>query len=142
MGPLPLRVMCIDDNRDAADSAALLLGLYGCDVSVCYDGPTALAEALKFGPDVCLIDLNMPGMSGCELARHLKAWRRDRPVYLVAVTAYGSQAVREQTAKAGFARHLVKPVDWEELSSALSTLERQLGRAELVSGRSRRGSGH
>jgi two-component system OmpR family response regulator len=133
--PVPLRVMCVDDNRDAADSAALLLELYGCVVAVCYDGPSALAEALRFAPDVCLIDFNMPGMSGCELAERLKGWRRSRPVYLIAVTAHGSDAAREMTARAGFDLHLVKPVDWDELSKVLAELEHKFGRAERVSRR-------
>jgi CheY-like chemotaxis protein len=125
-------VLCVDDNRDAADSAALLLELYGCAVAVCYDGASALAEALKFAPDVCLIDYNMPGMNGCELAERLRAWRRSRPVHLIAVTAYGTDAARERTAKAGFDRHLVKPVDWNELTVILSDIEHTLGRAERV----------
>ena len=133
MEPAPLRVMCVDDNRDTADSAASLLELYGCAVAVCYDGASALAEVLKFGPDVCLIDFNMPGMTGCELARRLKAWRSSRPIYLVAVTAYDTDVVREMTARAGFDSHLAKPVDWDELFAILSDLEYELGRAELVS---------
>jgi two-component system, OmpR family, response regulator len=127
--------MCVDDNHDAADSAALLLELYGCAVVVCYDGPSALAEALRFAPDVCLIDFNMPGMSGCELAERLKAWRRSQPVYLIAVTAHGTDAARKMTAGAGFDLHLVKPVDWNQLSAVLVDLEHELGRAERVSKR-------
>ena len=138
MNPQPLRVLCVDDNRDAADSAALLLELYGCEVAVCYDGPSALAEALRFGPDVCLVDFNMPGMDGCEVATRLRAWRRARPVRLIAVTAHGSDQVRAMTAAAGFALHLVKPVDWDELVGALSCLEHELGRAGLVAGCARR----
>ena len=57
----PLRVLCVDDNRDAADSEAELLRVVGFDARACYDGPTALAEAATFRPGVCLIDLNMPG---------------------------------------------------------------------------------
>ena len=125
---LSLRVLCVDDNRDAADSMAILLELYGCDVAVCYDGPPALAKALKFGPDVCLIDFNMPEMNGCEVAKRLKAWRKDRPPYLIAVTAHGSDRIRNLTAGAGFDRHLVKPVNWEELISVLSDLNHSLER--------------
>jgi CheY-like chemotaxis protein len=118
--------MSIDDNRDAADSAALLLERYGYAVAVCYDGAAALAAALRFEPDVCLIDLNMPGLNGYELAERLTAWRRSRPVYLVAVTAYGGDRDRAKTARAGFARHLVKPLDWGELFAALADLEVRL----------------
>lgn len=129
----PLRVLCIDDDRDAADSEAMLLELHGCDIDVCYDGRSALAAALRFSPDVCLVDFNMPGMDGCEVARRLRAWRRGQPVYLIAVTAHGSDEVREKTRAAGFDLHLVKPADWDALSLALSELEQRLGRAERLS---------
>src|SRR5918992_6341948 len=132
MDPLPLRVLCVDDNRDAADSEAMLLELCGCEIEACYDGASALAAALRFGPDACLIDFNMPEMDGCELARRLRAWRRGRPVYLIAVTAYGSDAAREETAAAGFDMHVVKPVDWVQLSLALADVERSRGRAERL----------
>ena len=134
MNPEPLRVLCVDDNRDLADSEAMLLELHGCEVEVCYDGPSALAATLRFGPDVCLVDLNMPGMDGCEVARRLKAWRRGHPVYLIAVTAHGSDEARAKTAAAGFDRHVVKPVDWRGLSLKLAALEHSLGRAESISG--------
>lgn len=129
----PLRVLCVDDNRDAADSESVLLELLGYDAAVSYDGPEALAEALRFGPDVCLVDYNMPGMNGCEFARRLRALRRGRPVYLIAVTANSSDQVRGLTAAAGFNLHLVKPVDWDELSTILENLDHARGRGELVS---------
>lgn len=129
MEALLLKVLVIDDHRDAADSTALLLECRGCDVRVSYDGPSALAEALRFGPDVCLIDYNMPGMNGCEVARRLKPWRRCQPIFLFAVSAHGSDEARERTARAGFDRHLVKPIDWDALGAALAHVERTLGRA-------------
>ncbi len=132
MDHMPLRVLCVDDNRDVADSEAVLLEMSGYEVAVCYDGPSALAEALRFSPDVCLVDYNMPGMNGCEVARHLRAWRRGRPIYLIAVTAHGSEQVRRLTAAAGFDLHLVKPVDWDELSAVLADLDHAPGRGEMV----------
>src|SRR5579883_2568196 len=70
-GPQPyvLRVLCVDDFHDSADTLGALLRIYGCDVKVCYDGPSALALAESFRPDVCVLDLTMPGMDGDELAR-------------------------------------------------------------------------
>ena len=123
MNHQPLRVLCVDDNRDAADSEASVLDLCGYETAVSYDGPAALAEAIRFGPDVCLVDYNMPGMSGCEVARHLRAWRRGRPVYLIAVTAHDSEQARARTAAAGFDRHMVKPVNWDELSAVLADVD-------------------
>ena len=134
--PLPaLRVLCVDDDRDAADSAGLLLELYGCESAVCYDGPAALALAPRFRPDLCLIDLNMPGMSGCELARRLRAGTRGRLPRLIAVTAYGSDDARAATAAAGFDMHVVKPVNWDELTPVMADAERHLGRAGHVTAR-------
>lgn len=78
---LPLRVLCVDDNRDVADSTAELLRLVGFEARACYDGPTALAEAAAFLPSVCLIDLNMPGMDGDELATRLRAQAGGRRWY-------------------------------------------------------------
>ena len=128
VNPTPLRVLCVDDHRDTADSEAMLLELYGCEVAVSYDGASALAAALRFSPDVCLIDLNMPDMDGCAIARRLRAWRTCAPVYLIAVTAHGSEAARQQTARAGFDLHLVKPVDWQELARTLT----ELGSSQLA----------
>lgn len=109
------RVLCVDDNRDAADSEAELLRLVGFDPRACYDGPSALRVAREFAPDVCLIDLHMPGMDGDELAARLKDEAGDRPVLLVAVTAMSNDESRSRTETAGFALHLVKPVDPHDL---------------------------
>jgi CheY-like chemotaxis protein len=130
-----LRVLCVDDNRDAADSTGILLSLYGCEVAVSYDAETAYSLALRFKPDLCLIDLNMPGMGGCELAQQLRTLGRDGPAQLIAVTAYGSDTARNATRAAGFDRHFVKPVDWDRLLDALAETERSLGRGGYISSR-------
>lgn len=120
-GP-PLRVLCVDDNRDAADSTADLLRLVGFEARACYDGPAALAEAAHFLPGVCLIDLNMPGMDGDELASRLREQAGARPLVLVAVTAMGSDECRRRTEAAGFHLHLVKPVDPHDLLRVVDEL--------------------
>jgi CheY-like chemotaxis protein len=124
-----LRVLCVDDNRDSADSTGILLDIYGCDVIVCYDAETAFTSALQFKPDVCLIDLNMPQRGGCDLARRLRAWSREHPLRLIAVTAYGSDETRRASFAAGFDLHFVIPVDWDELRDVLAEVGRRLGRA-------------
>jgi CheY-like chemotaxis protein len=139
--PLPaLRVLCVDDDRDAADSTGLLLELYGCEVAVYYDGPTALAAARRFRPDLCLIDFSMPGMGGCELARRLRESTRGA-LRLIAVTAYGSDVARAATAAAGFDMHFVKPVDWDKLAVVMAETERSLGRAGNITARLARSPG-
>jgi len=119
----PLRVLCVDDNRDAADSEADLLNVVGFDARACYDGPAALAEAAGFRPGVCLIDLNMPGMEGDELAVRLREQSGGAcPPVLVAVTAMSDEASRARVRGAGFALHLVKPVDPHDLLAVLDEL--------------------
>ncbi len=104
-----LRVLCVDDNRDVADSEAMMLDIHGYDARACYSGPAAVLEAAAFGPDVCLVDLDMPGMDGCEVAAILRGLDAGPPV-LVAFTARSGGADRRRTAEAGFDAHLVKPV--------------------------------
>ena len=107
----PVRVLCVDDNRDAADSEAELLRVVGFDPRACYDGRSALCLAREWAPDVCLIDLHMPDMDGDELAGRLRAEAAGRPVLMVAVTAMSSDESVARTGAAGFTLHLVKPVD-------------------------------
>ncbi|HJZ57506.1 MAG TPA: response regulator [Gemmataceae bacterium] len=124
----PLRVLCVDDHPDAADTLAHLLELLGYETLACYDGPSALAAVAEFRPDVCVLDLLMPGMDGLELAARLKERAGRRPLLLVAATALGSVEDRTRTTLAGFHSHLLKPVDTSALLAALTlfgdTLER------------------
>lgn len=122
-GP-PLRVLCIDDNRDVADSAADLLRAVGFEARACYDGPSALVEAARFRPSVCLIDLNMPGMDGDELALRLRERADDPPLVLVAVTAMSNEQCSDRISSAGFDMHLVKPVDPHQLLLVVDALWR------------------
>jgi two-component system CheB/CheR fusion protein len=111
----------VDDNRDAADSLAMLLRLKGHDVVVAYDGPSALT-AVTFGPDLVLLDLGMPGMDGYEVARRLRQLPEGRGCLLAALTGWGQEEDRRRTREAGFDRHLVKPVDPVELTALLANL--------------------
>jgi two-component system OmpR family response regulator len=106
-----LRVLCVDDNQDSTDSAVEYLRLMGFDAVACYDGAGALAAAGEFVPDVCLLDLNMPGMNGDELAGRLRDQAAGRAILFIAVTAQSDDDSRRRTADAGFKLHLVKPVD-------------------------------
>jgi CheY-like chemotaxis protein len=118
------RVLCVDDNRDVADSAGELLRLVGFNVRVCYDGPSALAVAEEFCPDVCLLDLNMPLMDGDALAVRLREQAGARPVLFVAVTAAEGADSRQRTMAVGFHLHLVKPVDPHKLLRVVDELWR------------------
>jgi CheY-like chemotaxis protein len=121
--PAPLlRVLCLDDNRDAADTLGVLLELAGFQTAVFYDGPTALAAVESFRPDAALIDISMPGMDGCEVARRLRQWAGDRSLPLVALTALSGEEARRRTAEAGFDLHLTKPVDPDTLALLLADI--------------------
>jgi two-component system CheB/CheR fusion protein len=105
------RVLVVDDNRDAADSLALVLRIDGHEVAVAYDGPSALAMAPAFGPAVVLLDLGMPGLDGYEVCRRLRRMPELAGARVVAVTGWGQEADRRRSADAGFDHHLVKPAD-------------------------------
>lgn len=115
----PLRVLCVDDNQDSADSMAMLLDMLGCEVEVSYGGAAALALAEEYRPDVCLLDITMPGMDGLELARQLRRRAAGRRMLLVAMTAMGSPDDKSRTTAAGFDYHLTKPVEIAALTTAL-----------------------
>jgi two-component system, OmpR family, response regulator len=118
----PFRVLFVDDNRDAANSSALLLRIMGFETRACYDGPSALILNETFRPGVCFLDLNMPGMEGDELARRLRDAPAWRPLLVVAVTAMSDKKSCERIAAAGFDLHLVKPVDPDALVKVVDLL--------------------
>nr|MBA2320845.1 response regulator [Deltaproteobacteria bacterium] len=116
----PLRVLVVDDNVDAAEAIALMLGLEGHAVRVAHDGRSALALAAEEAPDVVLLDIGMPGMNGYEVARELRdRAARPRP-FLVALTGWGADSDRSRSRDAGFDEHLVKPVDVHDLVALLA----------------------
>jgi len=103
------RALVLDDNRDAADTLAMMLELLGLEVRTLYD-PTAFEPNFaEFAPDVVFLDVGMPGRSGYDVAAALRAAPRGNEVLLVAVTGWGQPEDRRRTQEAGFDRHLVKP---------------------------------
>jgi CheY-like chemotaxis protein len=118
-----LRVVVVDDNVDAAEGLALLLRLSGQEVRVAYDGPSALALAGRFRPQVVLLDLGLPGMDGYEVARRLRGQPELEATYLVAVTGWGQPEDRQRSKEMGFDRHLVKPVDSSLLVQLLAEVK-------------------
>ena len=124
--PLALRVLVVDDNRDAADSLADLLRICGADVRVCYNGAEALALTAGFDFDAGVLDVHMPGIDGCELALRLRAAASTRRVLLVALTGVSDDTARQRTAEAGFDLHLTKSSAPEVIVAALVAFERWL----------------
>lgn len=130
--PAPLRVLCVDDHPDTADSLGTLLRLYGYEVAVAHDGEAALAVAHGFRPQVCVLDITMPRIDGNELARRFRAAAGGGDLLLVALTALGDYPSLEQMAKSGFDLHYAKPVEPRELCDALADFGR-VGRPSGVS---------
>jgi CheY-like chemotaxis protein len=116
----PLRILLTDDNVDAAESLSSLLGLDGHELEVCYTGRDALAAVERFLPDVCILDVGLPDITGLELARRMRAMPALDGTLLVALTGYGQEQDRAATAEAGFDHHLVKPVEPEQLEAILA----------------------
>ena len=115
------RVLVVDDNRDSAESIALLVEIWGHEVRTAFDGPSALDIAAAYRPEVILLDIGLPGMDGYEVARRLRQGAGGGPV-LVAMTGYGMEEDRRRSREAGFDHHLVKPVDPEGLRVLLAGL--------------------
>ncbi len=115
------RVMVVDDNVDAADSLALLVGLEGHEIQCAYSAAAALARASSFAPEVVLLDIGLPDMDGYEVARRIRALPGGAAMTLVALTGYGQAEDRERALASGFQAHLVKPVDLEVLGRILAT---------------------
>jgi PAS domain S-box-containing protein len=114
------RVLVVDDNRDAANSLAILIQAWGHQIRVAHEGLHALEVAREFRPDVVLLDLGLPGMPGVELAEQLRQEPGLEKTFLVALTGYGADEDRRRTSEAGFQAHLVKPADLNELQTLLA----------------------
>jgi len=119
IAPRGRRVLIVDDNVDAADSLAVLLELKGHECQTAYDGHCVLEVARAFRPEVVLLDLGLPGLSGFEVARLLRA-EPDAASLLVAVTGQGQPEDRQRAHAAGFDHHLLKPVDIKTLDRLLA----------------------
>jgi CheY-like chemotaxis protein len=107
----PTRVLVVDDNRDAAETLGFLLAFAGYEVETRFDGPSALAAAEEFEPDACVLDINMPRMSGYELAEKLRERSHGRPPVLAAVTAFRDLDHVEEAERTGFDLYFTKPAD-------------------------------
>ena len=113
-------ILIADDNRDNADSIAVLLGSLGYRTTVAYDGDEAMQAAAAFKPRTAILDLGMPRLSGEEVARRLRREEWGRAMTLIALSGWGQDEDRRRTAEAGFDHHLVKPLDLQVLSARLA----------------------
>ncbi|HEV3262859.1 MAG TPA: response regulator [Gemmataceae bacterium] len=116
----PVRVLVVEDCRDTAVSQALLLEMAGYEVRLVHDGPAAFREAATFRPDAVLLDINLPGMDGYQVAEQIRRKPALRRVRLIAVTGYGQAKDIRRGREAGFDHYLIKPADPEELLRLLA----------------------
>jgi DNA-binding response OmpR family regulator len=116
-----MRILIADDNLDAAESLALVLDQANHLTQVAHDGVSALALAETFRPQIALLDIGLPGMTGHELARQLRARPWGASMRLIAVTGWGQESDRLKSTEAGFDEHLTKPVDPDQLLLSIAT---------------------
>ena len=117
----PLKVLIVEDNRDARTTLRMLLALaYGYAVVEAADGASAVQLAIDERPNVALIDIGLPGMDGYEVARRIRTIPEFKDLLLVAVTGWGQEEDRIRSQQAGFDHHLIKPVEPETLHPLLA----------------------
>ena len=116
----PLRILVVDDNRDAADLIADFLEIHGHQAKPAYGGEEAIQLAPEFAPDVVLLDLGMPGMDGFAVATEFKRHPKLNRTLVVALTAWGDPATRDRARDAGCDQHLVKPASFDAILNVLA----------------------
>jgi PAS domain S-box-containing protein len=117
-----LKILVVDDNRDAADACATLLDLSGYHVQTAYTGRRALELAETFRPHALLLDIGLPDLDGYQLARKLRAAPWGRGIILIAITGWGQEEDRRRAFDAGFDHHMTKPIAAEAVESLLQSL--------------------
>ncbi len=113
------RILIADDNRDSAETLAALLRMEGHEVTSVHDGPVALSVFNQIKPDVALLDIGMPGLTGYEVARKMRQTSAGASLKLIAITGWGQDIDKERAHAAGFDHHLTKPVDPQRLAELL-----------------------
>jgi CheY-like chemotaxis protein len=115
------RVLIADDNRDAAESLALVLRMEGHEVTVVHNGKDALASCQALMPEFAILDIGMPQLDGCEVARQIRQGSLGRAVTLIALTGWGQETDKARALAAGFNHHFTKPVEPDRLSELLGS---------------------
>jgi PAS domain S-box-containing protein len=120
-----LRILIIEDNRDAADTLRLLLNHLGHETRVAYAGPEGVAAAKEWPPGVVLCDIGLPGMDGYEASRQIRQLPGMADALLVAVTGYGQESDVQRSKEAGINYHFLKPIDPSQLQQLLANFKKQ-----------------
>ncbi len=121
-----LRVVIIDDNRDSADSLAMLLQIKRHEVCIAYHGKEGIDVVRYFPPDLILLDLALPDMDGFAVLHTLRSKRLIGRALVAAMTGFGQESNKERSARAGFDDHLVKPVDFDKLDAVIERAAKQV----------------
>jgi signal transduction histidine kinase/ActR/RegA family two-component response regulator len=124
------RALIVDDNHDSADTLAMVLTMLGHETHCVYDPQRTEDTVQAFGPDIVFLDIGMPGRSGYDVARSLRATPIGADLTLVAVTGWGHAEDRRRTAEAGFDHHLVKPADMAAISTICNRVSPRPGKAD------------
>ncbi len=119
-----VRVLVVEDNQDSAQMLTTVFELSGADVHTAYDGESGVACAKEIAPDVVLLDIGLPEMSGYDVARELRRFPWGVDAFIVALTGWGQADDRARSQDAGFDRHLVKPVNPDELLKMVAEFQR------------------
>jgi hypothetical protein len=122
----PLRILVVDDNRDAAETMAMLVEAIGHQAHMAHEGCSAADEARRYKPDLVLLDIGLPGMNGFEVAQQFKGLDELRHIRLVAATGYGQEQDKQRAREAGFDDFLVKPISFEQLQGLIGKLAKDL----------------
>jgi signal transduction histidine kinase len=122
-----LRILIVDDNRDGADSLSMMLRMMGNETCTAYDGEEAVTAATEFRPDVILLDLGLPKLTGYEACRRIRQQPDGKEPVIIAQTGWGQEEDRQRTHEAGFDHHMVKPVDPQALMKLLAELQAAKG---------------
>jgi CheY-like chemotaxis protein len=116
------RILVVDDNRDGADSLAMMLRLLGNEVRTANDGLEAVEQAEEFRPEVMLMDVGMPRLNGLDATRRIRGHDWGKVITVIALTGWGQDGDKERSREAGCDGHLVKPVNLPDLQKLLAEL--------------------
>jgi DNA-binding response OmpR family regulator len=119
-GTPPLKILVVDDNRDAAVTLQMLMNMYGHDAVLAHDGDEACRVAESYRPDVILLDIGLPTMNGYDACRTIRQSSWGQAMTIIALTGWGKDEDRRKSDEAGFDGHLVKPVHSEALMATLA----------------------
>jgi PAS domain S-box-containing protein len=126
------RILLVDDNRDSAETLAMLLRDLGNEVRTAFDGLEAVAAAAAFGPDVILLDIGLPKLNGYDACRRIRQQPGAKDIAIIALSGYGQEEDRRRSKEAGFDQHLVKPMELPTLEQVLAELAAAKGRQIAV----------